>query len=75
MPTKNFFRPWRTARNAANTAPAVQSGSDRVLKAMNRGYTRSDYFRLAELARQLMPDLVLTTDIIVGLPWRDGRGF
>ena len=45
-----------------------QAGNDRVLKAMNRGYTRDDYLKKVELARSLMPDLVLTSDIIVGFP-------
>ncbi len=46
----------------------VQSGSDRVLKAMNRSYNREKYIHQVELARRYMPDLVLTTDIIVGFP-------
>ena len=46
----------------------VQAGSDRILKAMNRSYTREKYLQQVALARQYMPDLVLTTDIIVGFP-------
>jgi tRNA-2-methylthio-N6-dimethylallyladenosine synthase len=46
----------------------VQAGSDRVLQAMNRRYTRAAYLEKAALARRYMPDLVLTTDIIVGFP-------
>ena len=46
----------------------VQAGNDRVLKAMNRGYTAAQYLEKVALARQYMPDLVLTTDIIVGFP-------
>lgn len=46
----------------------VQSGSDRVLKAMNRHYDRAAYLELVSYARQVMPDLVLTSDIIVGFP-------
>jgi len=46
----------------------VQSGSDRVLKAMNRNYGAEKYLKQAALARSYMPDLVLTTDIIVGFP-------
>ena len=45
-----------------------QSGSDRVLSAMNRHYTREDYLALVRMARQYMPDLVLTSDVIVGFP-------
>jgi tRNA-2-methylthio-N6-dimethylallyladenosine synthase len=46
----------------------VQSGSSRVLKAMNRHYDREKYLALVDMARSYMPDLVLTTDIIVGFP-------
>ena len=46
----------------------VQSGSDRVLKRMNRCYDSEKYLRQVALARQYMPDLVITTDIIVGFP-------
>ena len=46
----------------------VQAGSDRVLQAMNRGYTAAQYLEKVELARRYMPDLALTTDIIVGFP-------
>lgn len=45
-----------------------QSGSTRVLQAMNRRYTREDYLALAEYARAVMPDIVLTSDVIVGFP-------
>ncbi len=46
----------------------VQSGSDRVLTAMGRKYTRESYLRLVDDLRAARPDLVLTTDIIVGFP-------
>ena len=46
----------------------VQSGNDRILKVMNRHYTRQDYLDKVALAKRYMPDLVLTTDIIVGFP-------
>ena len=45
-----------------------QSGSNRVLRAMNRGYTAEQYLSLVEYARGIMPDLVLTSDVIVGFP-------
>jgi tRNA-2-methylthio-N6-dimethylallyladenosine synthase len=46
----------------------VQAGSNRILKEMNRGYTREKYLSLVEYARKKIPDLSLTTDIIVGFP-------
>ena len=46
----------------------VQSGCDRVLRAMNRPYDVAKYLDLITYARRVMPDLVLTTDIIVGFP-------
>ena len=46
----------------------VQSGNSRVLRAMNRGYTREQYLEKARQAREAMPDLVLTSDIIIGFP-------
>ena len=45
-----------------------QSGSSRVLKAMNRHYDREKYLSLVEYAKQVMPELVLTSDVIVGFP-------
>ncbi len=46
----------------------VQSGNDRVLKEMNRHYDRKKYLSLIEYARKVMPDLSITSDIIVGFP-------
>ena len=45
-----------------------QSGSSRVLKAMNRGYTREHYLELIAQLRQRIPNIVLTSDVIVGFP-------
>ena len=47
---------------------AVQSGSTRILKEMNRRYTREDYLGLVDRIRNRMPDIALSTDIIVGFP-------
>jgi tRNA-2-methylthio-N6-dimethylallyladenosine synthase len=46
----------------------VQSGSDRILKAMNRKHTADQYLRLIERIRAARPDIVLTSDFIVGFP-------
>ena len=52
-----------------------QSGNDRVLKAMNRHYTREEYLKLAHYGREIMPDLVLTSDVIVGFPGESDEDF
>ena len=46
----------------------VQSGCDRVLRAMNRPYDRAKYLDLITYARKVMPELVLTSDVIIGFP-------
>jgi len=46
----------------------IQSGSDWILKAMNRGYSRSEFLSLVERIRKKIPDASISTDIIVGFP-------
>ena len=46
----------------------IQCGNDELLRRMNRGYTVEHYMELVDYARKRIPDLVLTTDIIVGFP-------
>jgi tRNA-2-methylthio-N6-dimethylallyladenosine synthase len=46
----------------------LQSGSDRILKAMHRAYTREKYLRLIEKLRAAQPRMAFTTDVIVGFP-------
>ena len=53
----------------------VQAGSDRVLKAMNRGHTAESYIRLIGKIRQARPDLALSGDFIVGFPGETDKDF
>jgi tRNA-2-methylthio-N6-dimethylallyladenosine synthase len=53
----------------------VQSGSDRILAAMRRGYDRATYLSLVERLRAAVPDLALTTDLIVGFPGETEEDF
>ncbi len=58
----------RCAHVAKQLHLPFQSGSDRVLKEMNRRYTREQYLSLIRYARGVMPGLVVTSDVIIGFP-------
>jgi tRNA-2-methylthio-N6-dimethylallyladenosine synthase len=53
----------------------VQSGSDRILKAMNRGHAAADYLRIVEKARAARPDIAMASDFIVGFPGESDADF
>jgi tRNA-2-methylthio-N6-dimethylallyladenosine synthase len=53
----------------------AQSGSNRVLQAMRRGYTAEDYIRLIDHARQIVPDIAVAGDFIVGFPGETDQDF
>jgi len=53
----------------------VQSGSDFILKRMNRGYSAADYKRIVQKAREFIPEISISTDIIVGFPGEKEEDF
>ncbi|MGM0602130.1 MAG: tRNA (N(6)-L-threonylcarbamoyladenosine(37)-C(2))-methylthiotransferase MtaB [Bacillota bacterium] len=53
----------------------LQSGSNRILKAMNRPYSREDFIKTVEKIREFIPDIALTTDVIVGFPGENDSSF
>ena len=53
----------------------IQSGSDHILKRMGRGYTQKEYLEKIELLKKMMPDISLSTDIIVGFPGETENDF
>ena len=74
--TEKLFRTMAECEKCAHHIHLpVQSGSSRILKAMNRNYTREKYLEEVALARRWMPDLVVTTDIIVGFPGETEEDF
>lgn len=53
----------------------VQSGSNKVLREMNRNYTREDYLKIITKLKELVPDISITTDIIIGFPGETEEDF
>lgn len=53
----------------------IQSGSDAILKAMNRNHTRDEYFAIMDRLREVSPDIALSSDFIVGFPGETDNDF
>ncbi|MEO0080381.1 MAG: tRNA (N6-isopentenyl adenosine(37)-C2)-methylthiotransferase MiaB [candidate division WOR-3 bacterium] len=68
-----------TIRELPKVCPSLhlplQSGSDRILDLMNRGYTRADYLNKIALIRKNLPEATITTDILVGFPSERAEDF
>ena len=73
--TKLFDTMARYPKIAKQLHLPFQSGSSRILKAMNRHYDRETYLSKVEYAKKVMPDLVLTSDVIVGFPGETEEDF
>jgi len=74
--TKELFKAIAESEKAARHIHLpFQAGSDRILKLMNRGYTSDEYLDMIEYARSLMPDIVITSDVIVGYPGETDEEF
>ena len=67
--TKKLFDTMAASKHVARQLHLpFQSGNDRVLREMNRRYTRAQYLELVNYAKSVMPGLVLTSDVIIGFP-------
>ncbi|MBQ6728187.1 MAG: tRNA (N6-isopentenyl adenosine(37)-C2)-methylthiotransferase MiaB [Clostridia bacterium] len=64
-----------SSKTARSIHLPVQAGSSRILKLMNRHYTREDYLNKIALLRKYMPDIAITTDIMVGFPTETDEDF
>ena len=74
--TERLFRTMADCEKAARHIHLpFQSGNDEILRAMNRHYTRDGYLRLVDKARELMPGVSLTSDVIVGFPGETDEQF
>jgi len=72
----DLFRAMAESEHAARHIHLpFQAGNDRILKLMNRGYTKKDYLEKVAAARELMPDIVITSDVIVGFPGETNEEF
>lgn len=64
-----------STKTARSVHLPVQAGSDRILKLMNRHYTRTEYLQKIDMLRKYMPDIAITTDVMVGFPTETDEDF
>lgn len=72
---EDFFKLWTDPRLLPHLHVPLQSGSDKVLKSMGRRTTRAEFRRLVRQARESIPNLNLSTDLIAGFPGESKRDF
>jgi threonylcarbamoyladenosine tRNA methylthiotransferase MtaB len=73
--TPGLLALWKDPRLCPHFHLSLQSGSDPVLKRMKRKYTTADYRRAVELLRAAVPEVAVTTDVIVGFPGKTDAEF
>ncbi len=73
--SEGFFELFQNPRLMPHLHLPLQSGSDAILKRMGRRCRREDFFKLVETAHRFVPDINLTTDIIVGFPGESEEDF
>jgi threonylcarbamoyladenosine tRNA methylthiotransferase MtaB len=71
----SFIQLWNDSRLCRHLHLPLQSGCDSVLQRMRRRYSTADYERAVNMARELMPELAVTTDVIVGFPGESDEEF
>ena len=72
---EDFFSLWEDPRLCRQLHLPIQSGCDEMLRRMGRRNTTAEFARLVEAARGAIPDLALTTDVMVGFPGEDEAAF
>jgi threonylcarbamoyladenosine tRNA methylthiotransferase MtaB len=73
--TADLLKLWQNPRLCRHFHLALQSGSNGVLKRMNRHYTTKDYAKAVSIICQTVPDVAITTDVIVGFPGETEQEF
>jgi threonylcarbamoyladenosine tRNA methylthiotransferase MtaB len=66
--TNKFLKIFKNKRFCKHIHASLQSGSDKILKLMNRKYTSAEYIKMCKILKKNFPDIALTTDVIVGFP-------
>jgi threonylcarbamoyladenosine tRNA methylthiotransferase MtaB len=73
--SEGFFRLWENARLCRQLHLPLQAGCDETLRRMGRRITTAAFARLVQAARAAVPDVAVTTDVIVGFPGEDEAAF
>jgi threonylcarbamoyladenosine tRNA methylthiotransferase MtaB len=72
---ERFFEPWENPRMCRHLHLPLQSGADAILKRMGRRITTKRFLEVVQKAQAMIPDVAITTDVIVGFPGEDDTAF